>query len=83
MAKERTYLSLDKDLKSILITIQKKENYSTLNDLIVDLLEDYIINSNVKFKYQDNISNIIREEIGKVNSSVLGIYEILKEVTDE
>ena len=51
--------------------------------MIVAVLEDYVINSNVKFKYQDNLSNIIREEIGKVNSSVLGIYEILKEVVDE
>ena len=83
MAKERTYLSLDKDLKSILITIQEKENYSTLNDLIVAVLEDYVINSNVKFKYQDNLTNIIRSEIGKVNKSILDIYEILNEVVSE
>lgn len=83
MSKERTYLSLDIDLKAILKTIQEKEGYSTLNDLIIDILEDYAINSNIKFKYQDNLTYIIKDEISKVNTSVIGIYEILKGLSEE
>ncbi len=82
MKKERTYLAIDADLKAILKVIQEKEGHATLNDFIISVLEDYAINSNVKFKFEDRISQLIKSEISKLNNTNIEILKVIKQIID-